>query len=54
MSSSGDMMNKFQEDNWDILLIKFLKEKEVKDLWEEFCYNEWMDSLADAPEDKED
>ena len=37
----------FEEKNWDWLIDKFLKKKEITDLWEQFIYEEYEDSLRD-------
>ena len=44
-------MVEFEEHNWDWLVDKFLKIKQVRDLWDDFVYNEYEKSLQDPPED---
>lgn len=46
-------MTAFEEKNWDWLIEKFLKTKEVAELWADFVYNEYQDS-AREPDDLED
>ena len=47
-------MTEFEESNFDLLIEKFLKEKEVADLWADFVYNEYEDSLRNVPDRTED
>ena len=50
MSDNGDRMIKFEEDNYDWLVEKFLNIKNVRDLWDDFVYNEYNNSLQDPPD----
>ena len=43
-------MIEFEEKNHDWLIEKFLKEKEAADLWADFIYNEYNNSLLDIPD----
>ena len=50
----GDRLIEFEEHNYDLLVEKFLKIKNIRDLWEDFVYNEYEDSLAEEPPDAND
>jgi hypothetical protein len=47
---SGDKLIEFEEQNWDWLIDRFLEGKIVRDMWEEFVYNEYEKSLQDPPD----
>ena len=47
MSYYNDILLKFEEDNWDWLVDKFLKEKEVFHLWADFVYQEYEKKMPD-------
>ena len=47
----SDELIKFEEQNFDDLVDKFLKIKAVRDLWDDFVYEQYQDSLQDAPDD---
>ncbi len=51
MSDNADRMIEFEEQNFDRLIDKFLQIKAVRDLWEDFVYNEYEDSLRDFEPD---
>jgi len=53
MSEVGDRLIDFEADNFDSLVDKFLKEKEVVELWADFVYNEYINSSRE-PDDMED
>jgi len=46
----SDRMIIFEESNFDSLVEKFLKTKEVANLWADFVYGEYQDSLGDFPD----
>jgi len=48
---SSDGLIEFEERGWDELIDKFLKIKQVRELWEDFVYNEYQDSCHDIERD---
>ena len=54
MSHSGDMMIRFEEDNFDKLVDKFLHLKDIETRWIEFVFQEYEDSLQDPPDMEDD
>ena len=47
---SDDRLIEFEEDNFDYLVEKFLRLKTIVDAWGDFVYEQYEDSLKDAPD----
>lgn len=55
MSSIGnDAIVDFEDKNRETLIEKFIEKPNIRDLWEDFIYNEYMAFLNYEPDDMDD